>query len=209
MTPLRHCSSIASRRPGASSPTGIVARVHHAANSAGAIAHPASRLDLVRTGIALYGYLPGTTDALEERWAAAVGEARLRPVLALKARVHLRRALARGERPSYGRRGALLADTIVATVPLGYADGVPRLLGSCGGSVLIGGRRRPIIGAVTMDQLIVDVGTEGDVDAGDEVVLLGRQGNEAIGADEWAALLGATPYEVLCGIGPRVPRVVV
>ncbi len=96
---------------------------------------------------------------------------------------------------------------MIATVPLGYADGVPRRLGEVGGEVLIGGRRRPIAGTVTMDQILVDRGPGASVHAGDDVVLIGSQGEETISADEWAARLGTISYEVLCGIGPRVPRI--
>jgi alanine racemase len=95
---------------------------------------------------------------------------------------------------------------VVATVPIGYADGVPRQLFSAGYHVLIGGRRCPLAGMVTMDQIVVDCGADTSVLPGDEVVLLGRQGDEEITADEWADLLGTISYEVLCGVGPRVPR---
>ncbi len=94
-------------------------------------------------------------------------------------------------------------------MPVGYADGVPRRLGQVGGEVLIGGRRKPIAGTVTMDQLLVDLGptdVAGAVEVGTEVVLLGRQGDERITAAEWAERLGTIPYEVCCGIGDRVPR---
>jgi alanine racemase len=92
----------------------------------------------------------------------------------------------------------------VATVPIGYADGYPRRL-SHDGHALIGGERHPLAGMVTMDQIVVDVG-DADVGVGDEVVLLGRQGEEEITADDWAELLGTISYEIVCGIGPRVPR---
>jgi alanine racemase len=93
----------------------------------------------------------------------------------------------------------------VATLPIGYADGVPRRLSSTGGEVLIGERRRPIVGVVTMDQLMVDCGDD-EVAAGDEAVLIGEQGGERITADEWADRLGTIAYEITCGIGARVPR---
>ncbi len=96
----------------------------------------------------------------------------------------------------------------MATVPIGYADGVPRALFAAGYEVLIGGKRRPLAGQVTMDQIVVDCGDDNSVAVGDEVVLLGRQGDEEITASEWATLLGTISYEVLCGIGPRVPRVI-
>ena len=179
----------------------------HTANSAGAIAHPRSRYDLVRCGIACYGYAPSAQVGRVLSGLLGPGEA-LRPALCLKARVHRVRRLAAGERTSYGRNYELGEDALVATVPLGYADGLRRALGSAGGEVLIGGRRRRIAGTVTMDQLLVDCGTD-DVRAGDEVVLIGRQGSAEITADEWAERLGTIVYEILCGIGPRVPRRVV
>ncbi len=179
----------------------------HTANSAGAIAHPRSRYDLVRCGIACYGYVPSAQVGRVLAGLLGPGEA-LRPALCLKARVHRVRRIPAGERTSYGRNYELGRDALVATVPLGYADGLHRALGSAGGEVLIGGRRRRIAGTVTMDQLLVDCGTD-DVRAGDEVVLIGRQGSAEITADEWAERLGTIVYEILCGIGPRVPRRVV
>ena len=107
-----------------------------------------------------------------------------------------------GERPSYGRLRPLPARSLVATVPIGYADGVPRALFGAGYEVLIGGVRRPLAGMVTMDQIVVDCGDDDSVRPGDEVVLLGRQGDEAVTADDWAALLGTISYEVVCGVGP-------
>jgi alanine racemase len=100
------------------------------------------------------------------------------------------------------------ADTVVATLPIGYADGVPRRLFDVGGEVLVGGARRPLVGTVTMDQLMVDCGriTDAVVRRGDEVVLLGEQGGERIGAEEWAAKLRTISYEVVCGVSSRVPR---
>lgn len=176
----------------------------HVANSAGAIAWPACRRDLVRCGIALYGELPAPAlaGALDE---AAAGD-RLRPVMALRARVTAVRDLAAGDRPSYGRLRPLPAASVVATVPLGYADGLPRALFAAGQEVLVGGRRRPLAGMVTMDQVMVDCGPGAAVAPGDEVTFLGRQGDEEVTAAEWAAHLGTIAYEVLCGIGPRVPR---
>ena len=126
--------------------------------------------------------------------------------MALKARVVAVRTLDAGERPSYGRRRPLPTRSLVATVPIGYADGVPRSLFEGGFEVLIGGVRRPLAGAVTMDQIVVDCGDDGSVQPGDEVVLLGRQGDEVITADDWAAMVGTISYEVVCGVGPRMPR---
>jgi alanine racemase len=186
---------------------GIRAPLLHAANTAGAIAFPQARHDVVRCGIGLYGYLPGRP--VQDAFDAQAGGAQLRPAMALKARVVAVRTLAAGERPSYGRRRPLPARSLVATIPIGYADGVPRALFDGGYEVLIGGVRRPLAGVVTMDQIVVDCGDDDSVRPGDEVVLLGRQGDEVITADDWAALLGTISYEVVCGVGPRMPRVVI
>ncbi|HZM53883.1 MAG TPA: alanine racemase [Acidimicrobiales bacterium] len=187
---------------------GIRPPITHVANSAGTIGVAAARRDLVRCGIALYGVAP--TPALAEELAAATGGRRLEPVLSLHTRVTFVRDLDAGERLSYGRRRPLAERSTVATAPVGYADGVPRRLFDEGGEVLIRGVRRPLAGVVTMDQIVVDCGPAGaaPVEVGDEVVLLGRQGHEEITADEWAELLGTISYEVLCDIGPRVPRLV-
>lgn len=183
--------------------------VVHVANSAGTIAHPGSRFDLVRVGIALYGILPD--ERLGPMLAELTGGRSLRPVLSLRARISAVRDLPAGARPSYGRRRPLPEAARVATVPLGYADGVPRRLFDTGGAVLVGGRRRPLAGTVTMDQVVVDCGPSDrcPVEVGDEVVLLGRQGDEEVTAAEWAAALGTIAYEVVCGIGARVPRLTV
>ncbi len=185
---------------------GIHPPVRHAANTAAAIAFPAARLDLVRCGIGCYGYAPSPAcrDLLT---TALAGREGLRPVLSLKARVHLVRHLPAGERTSYGRTYALDRPGPVAVVPLGYHDGVARALGAAGGEVLVGGVRRRLAGTVTMDQILLDCTGGPPVAPGDEAVLLGRQGGEAITADDWAERLGTISYEVLCGIGPRVPRV--
>jgi alanine racemase len=175
----------------------------HAANSAGAIAHSRARLDFVRIGIAAYGELP--SPELAPVVADLLGAEALRPVLSLRSRVHVVRRLAAGERTSYGLRYRLDRDSTVVTVPIGYADGVPRSLAAAGGEVLIGGRRRPIAGLVTMDQLIVDVGDDAVV-SGDEVVLIGTQGDEAITASEWAERTGTINYEILSRLGTRIPR---
>jgi alanine racemase len=186
---------------------GALPTLVHAANTAGAIAYPAARYNMVRCGIGLYGCLPGP--AVTAALAAGAPGVTLQPALSLKARVVSVRTLEEGARPSYGRLRALPRRSVVATVPLGYADGVPRALFTRGYCVLIGGRRRPLAGMVTMDQIVVDCGDDTSVRPGDEVVLLGRQGDEEITADEWAGLLDTISYEVLCGIGPRVPRTVV
>ena len=182
----------------------VTPRVLHAANSAGALGYPEARLSMARVGLALYGYLPDgwLGEELERRGLA------LETALTLRAQVVAVRRLAAGERPSYGRRRALDHPATIATVPFGYADGYPRRLFDAGAQVLINGRRYPLAGMVTMDQLLIDCGDD-EVAVGDDVVLLGHQGDESITAEEWARLGSTITWEILCGIGARVPRVLV
>jgi alanine racemase len=167
----------------------------HMANTAGAVLFPESRRSLCRIGLGTYGLHPCEQTR---------GVVELSPAMRIVSHVSHVQRLEAGARPSYGRIKALPEDAVVATVPIGYADGYPRSL-STDGEVLIGGERRRLAGTVTMDQIVVDVG-DGDVGVGDEVVLMGRQGEEEVTADEWAAIIGTISYEVVCGIGPRVPR---
>jgi alanine racemase len=164
---------------------------------------------MVRCGITIYGL--ASADALTAEPPAN----ELRPAMTLKAQVSYVKRVPAGERISYGLRYAVPDDCLVATVPLGYADGVTRSLSAAGGEALIGGKRRPIAGTVTMDQLMVDCGPYGHggsgdrVERGDEVVLIGSQGAETITAWDWARRTGTIAYEVVCGISSRVPRVYV
>ncbi|MFL5796344.1 MAG: alanine racemase [Actinomycetota bacterium] len=173
---------------------GIRPRWRHAANSGAVIRHPETHLDLVRVGVALYGLSPG----------AGLGEG-LRPAMRWRSAVSMVRRLPAGEALSYGLTYRLERDATVATVPVGYADGYRRGL-SPGADVLIGGRRHRVAGTITMDQLLVDCGDH-DVHSGDEVVLVGSQGEEEVSAGELAGLLGTIEYEIACGVGARVPRV--
>lgn len=175
---------------------GFGPRIVHAANSAATLTRPEAHFDLVRCGIALYGIPPAP---------ALDGLADLRPAMSLRARVSQLRAVAAGEGISYGLRYRLERPSTIVIVPVGYGDGVPRRLGHVGGEVLVGGRRRPIAGTITMDQLMVDCGDDA-VEVGDEVVLIGRQGDEEITATEWALRLDTIAYEITCGVGARIPR---
>lgn len=168
----------------------------HSGNSAVGLAHPRGRRDLVRFGIALYGIAPS---------AALADAVELEPALTLRSEVTHVQTVEAGEGVSYGRRWIAKRPTRVATVPIGYADGVRRDLPAHGGAVLVRGVRRPMIGVVTMDQLMFDCG-DVPVEVGDEVVLIGRQGDERITANEVAERLGTIGYEIVCAIGPRVPR---
>lgn len=180
---------------------GIEPPLVHAANSAAALWHPRSRYTMVRCGISLYGLAP------DGPLASAAPADELQPAMSLKARVSYVKEVAAGERLSYGLRYTVESDSVIATVPVGYADGVTRLLSATGGQVLVGGARCPIAGTVTMDQILVDCGPGATVRPGDEVVLLGRQGGEEITAWEWAERVGTIAYEVVCGVSGRVPRV--
>ena len=181
---------------------GIEVRHVHISNSASAI----RKLDagagctMARVGIALYG-IPG--DAHTNSFGAT-HQLDLRPVMSVHARVsHLQRVAA-GQGVSYGLKRTMEQDSTVATLPLGYADGVPRGLWESG-SVLIGGIRRPFAGVVTMDQIMVNC-TDDAVRIGDEVVLIGAQGAEVITANEWANKMGTIGYEIVCAISARMPR---
>ena len=174
---------------------GFTPRHVHIGNSAATLRGlgDASVNSLHRVGIATYG-------ALE----VAGVSADLEPVLSLKARVSHVQTLDAGEAVSYGLRRPLTRRATVATVPIGYADGVRRGWWEHG-VVLIGGKRRPFAGVVTMDQVMVDCGDDA-VRVADEVVLIGKQGPESISTSEWASALDTISYEVLTGISPRVPR---
>jgi alanine racemase len=168
----------------------------HLANSAAAIRLPESRFNRVRIGLAMYGLHTS---------AAAAWPISLQPALSLKARVTSVRPLAAGATVSYGRTFRAGRPTTVATVPIGYADGFSRAL-SNRGSMLVRGRRCPIVGRVCMDATMIDVGAIGGIGVGEEVVIYGRQGGEGISVEETAALLDTIPYEIVCAIGKRVPR---
>jgi alanine racemase len=168
--------------------------VRHAANSAGALAVPDARFDLVRIGIAMYGLSPSDT-------VGSAFELGLRPVMSLRARLASVKRVAAGTAVSYGRTYVTGSATTLALVPLGYADGIPRAASSAG-PLLAAGARRTIAGRVCMDQVVVDL--HGDTaQVGDEVVLFGAEGPSA---DEWADVCGTIGYEIVTRIGNRVPR---
>ncbi|NNF52979.1 MAG: alanine racemase [Acidimicrobiales bacterium] len=176
---------------------GVELPLVHAANSAGTIAVPRSHFHVVRPGVALYGMAPSP---------ALAGMADLRPAMKLWSTVSLVKRLRAGDRVSYGLRTELRKDANIATLPIGYADGARRGWWEHG-EVLIHGERCKIVGVITMDQMLVDCG-DLPVGPGDEAVLIGAQANENISADEWAKALGTINYEITCGIGARVERIV-
>jgi alanine racemase len=175
---------------------GLTLPLVHAANSAAIVRFPDAHFSLVRPGIMLYGYhtLPATIPAPD-----------LKPVLSLRTTIAQLRTIPQGGTVSYNGTFVATRPTRIAVLPIGYADGYSRQL-SHRGSVLIQGRRAPIVGLVCMDMTMVDVTDIAPLQVGETVTLIGQQGEEAIWADEVAGWIDTIPYEVLCGIGSRVPR---
>jgi len=177
---------------------GIEPSLLHASNSAGTIRFPEAHFDMVRLGLALYGYYPSEAVNYPER-------VDLRPVLFFKSRVIMSKQVPAGTCLSYGATYCTDQPSVIATIPVGYADGFNRLL-SNRGKVLINGIRVPVVGRVCMDYIMADVTAIEGVKEGEEVVLYGPQGNERVTVAEVADLLGTIPYEVLCSVSKRVPR---
>jgi alanine racemase len=174
---------------------GVRPQLRHLANSAATLTLPEAHFDLVRPGIAVYGLspIPG--------WTAAEA---LRPAMTLRAQVVLAKRVPAGEGVSYGHQYTTAAETTLALVPLGYADGVPRAATNVG-PLLLAGARRTISGRVCMDQVVVDVGDD-RVAPGDVAVLFGPGDDGEPTADDWAAVLDTINYEIVTRIGARVPR---
>jgi alanine racemase len=170
--------------------------LRHLANSGGVLHFPDTWLDMVRPGIALYGVLPDP---------ASRASVALRPALSLVSSVVYFKVVKAGRTVSYGATWTAPADTRVVTLPIGYGDGYPRSLSSRG-EALVRGHRHPIVGRVCMDQFMVDIGASGTAYNGDEAVLIGRQGDDAIGCEAVALAAGTIPYEILTGLNERIPR---
>lgn len=176
---------------------GLKGVLRHCSNSAALMQNPRANMDLVRAGISIYGIYPSGEVAREP--------VRLTPVLEWKAKVAFVKEIPAGTLVSYGGTFQAPAPMKVATIPVGYGDGYPRSL-SNRGYILVQGKRAPIIGRICMDQFMVDV-TGLDVQTGEEVTLIGEDGGARITVDEMAALSGRFPYEFVCDIGKRVPRI--
>ena len=175
---------------------GVTVPLAHVANTAGIFRFPASHLDAVRPGIGLYGYHHATNQE---------ADVPLRPVLSLLTQIVQVRTIRPGETISYNRTFRASRATRIGVLPIGYADGYNRLL-SNKGMVLIGGKRAPVVGRVCMDMTMVDVTDVPEARVGADAVLIGEQGAERISAVDLARWQGTIPYEVLCGIGPRIRR---
>ena len=169
----------------------------HAANSAAVFREPGSHFDMARCGVAVYGLDPFQGDPAERG---------LRPALSLRSYVAEVKRFESGDSAGYGQTWRAERATCVGVLPLGYGDGVRRGL-SNNAEVLVGGRRHPLVGTVSMDNVTVDLGPDADVQPGAEAVLIGAQGDEAILAEDLARGLGTINYEITCGISARVPRV--
>lgn len=171
--------------------------IRHAANSAATLRAPASHLDMVRCGVAIYGLDPFGVDPARQD---------LEPALELSSYVTAIKRFEAGASAGYGQRWSAPAETMIGVLPIGYGDGVSRGL-SRGCDVLIGGRRYPVVGTISMDNITVDLGADPTgIEIGAEAVLLGRQGEERISAEDWARQLDTINYEITCGVSPRVTR---
>ncbi|GAG08249.1 unnamed protein product, partial [marine sediment metagenome] len=175
---------------------GIDIPYRHAANSIATVNLKRTHLNLVRPGLIIYGMYP------KKGFQRFIN---LKPALSLKTRIAYLKKVPPGRSISYGRTYVTQNHTRIATIPIGYADGYGRIL-SNKAEVLIRGKKAPVIGKVTMDQTMVNVGHIKDVTIGDEVVLIGRQGQNEITAENLARLAGTIPYEIVCSITDRVPR---
>lgn len=169
--------------------------LRHAANSMGVISFKNSHLNLVRPGLMIYGLYPRLDIPVK-----------LHPAMSFKTKIIYLKETPPGRTISYGRTHVTKTHTKIATIPVGYADGYNRLL-SNKAQVLVRGTRCPVVGRVCMDHTMIDVGSIKDVRVGDEVVLMGNQGKERITAEELANLCGTIPYEIVCWVSKRVPRV--
>ncbi len=168
----------------------------HVANSAATLREPAAAFDMVRCGIALYGCSPFGGDPAEHD---------LRPAMSLTSYLGSVKTVRSRDSVGYGRTFRAARGTRIGLVPVGYADGISRALGNKG-EVLVGGRRVPIVGNVSMDQITVDLGPESSEEVGDTVVVIGRQGGERILVEDVADRRDTINYEVVCGVGSRVAR---
>jgi alanine racemase len=175
---------------------GVSPGIISAANTGAAVSYPEAWFDMVRPGILLYGYPP---DGVEPRLA-------MRPVMELKSAVVVIKRIKQGESVSYGRIWTAPRDTVIGILPLGYGDGLPRLL-SGNFSVIIDGNSYPVVGRICMDQCMVDLGPEPTIERFASVSVFGGNAAGSVDAAEIARLVGTIPYEIISGITKRVPRV--
>ncbi|MDR0410665.1 MAG: alanine racemase [Treponema sp.] len=174
--------------------SGIDPGIVHIAASGGILLHTEACFDMVRPGILLYGYAP----------SPSLNDFPVQPVMELRSNIVLIKRVKKGESISYGRTWTATEDTVVGTIPVGYGDGLPRLV-SGRHSVLIRGKRRPLVGRICMDLCMVDLGKDSDIERWEEVIIFGAK--PALSAEDIAVAVGTIPYEITCNINKRVPRV--
>jgi alanine racemase len=172
--------------------------IKHCCNSAAAMAYPEMHMDMVRLGISMYGLLPSP--------AMRTLSYPLCPAMSMKTKISMLKSVAEGACIGYGCSFETDRESKIATIPVGYADGFPRLLSNMG-FILVRGRRAPIVGKICMDQTMIDVTEIPEVRSGDEVTLFGRSGSGVLPVDEIAELAQTINYETVCSVGKRVPRI--
>jgi alanine racemase len=170
----------------------------HLSNSAATLTNPAAAFEMVRTGIAIYGLTPDVAMGSSKDFG-------LRPAMQLRSALYLVKDVPAGTPVGYGASESTSRDTKLGVVTMGYADGIPRI--AKGAGVWINGQRAPIIGRVSMDQFVVDLGPESKAKSGDWVVVFGNGSHGEYTADDWGAASGSINYEIVTRIGPRVPRI--
>ena len=178
---------------------GVVPEIQHLANSAASLKNSSARFDLVRTGIAMYGLSPDVETLGDSR------SLNLTPAMQLRAQLHLVKSVPANTPVGYGATAHTVRDTKLGVVAMGYADGIPRI--AQGAGIFIDGMRAPIIGRVSMDQFVVDLGPDATAQSGDWVIVFGDGSRGEYTADDWGAASKSINYEIVTRIGPRVPRI--
>ena len=177
---------------------GFTNLIRHLSNSAATLTNPAATFEMVRTGIAMYGLTPDVAMGSSKDFG-------LRPAMQLRAALYLVKDVPAGTPVGYGASESTTRDTKLGVVTMGYADGIPRI--AKGAGIWINGKKAPIIGRVSMDQFVVDLGPESTAKSGDWVVIFGNGSHGEYTADDWGAASGSINYEIVTRIGPRVPRI--
>ena len=186
--------------------TGIIPPLTHLANTSALFRFTESHSKMVRPGLILYGALPSPIlNPVVQNFCETENLENFEPVMQWKSRVISLKSVQKGQALSYSRKYFTQKESRIATLPIGYADGLPRRL-SNNMEVLVKGRRVPQVGTICMDMILIDVSKVPDVQIGDEVVIFGKQGEEVIKVEELAQKADTIPYEILCNIGKRVPR---
>ncbi len=178
----------------------------HCANSSAILQYPQTWKDMIRPGLTLYGALPSSNLASKLNGLIPNSENSLTPVMEWRSKIILLKHVSKGTSLGYGRQFIAQRDSLIATIPVGYADGLPRIL-SNKMEVIIRGKKAPQVGAICMDFCLIDVSEIPEVNEEDETVIIGKQGNNIISVEEVSKLAQTIPYEILCSIGKRVPRV--